>query len=59
MLEYYDTSNAATIRCQNISTYITSARITEWKGSFSGFFIHMNEQFRQYDELSETPFTQE
>lgn len=59
MLEYYDTSNAATIRCQKISTYITSTRITDWKGSISSFFIHMNEQFRQYDELSETPYTQD
>ena len=55
--EYYNGSMAAITRCTKLSTYVTSADITLWKGSQQSFIANFKEQIRQYNELSDSPYT--
>ncbi len=56
---YYDKSMVAKLRCQRISTYVTSSRkhTSNWRGSDTNFLLHWKEQLRQYAEIAPQDFT--
>ena len=52
----YENSTRAKIRANDLLRYITHARIGDgsWTGTTLSFLLHMNEVYRQYNELADT-----
>ena len=57
--DHYGQSISTELRCNQLSTYITSSRLASmnWRGTITNFVLHFKEQGRQFNELSPEPFT--
>ena len=57
--EFYKKSMATQHRTTTLSNYLTSVRLKtiEWRNTHESFVLHWKEQLRQYNELSDEPYT--
>ena len=57
----FDNSMASELRCQTLSTYLTSTRYVtaNWRGTLQNWLLHYKEQVRLHTELSPAAFSQD
>ena len=52
LVDFYTTSTKASINAADTLSYITTAKIENWKGTSESFVLHWQDQIRLYETLS-------